>query len=33
MLANGAVLVEHFTKPAPFGGKSGLRYRIALTGG
>ena len=31
MLANGAVLVAHFTKPAAFGGKAGLRYRIALT--
>ena len=33
MLANGAVLVAHFTKPAAFGGKAGLRYRIGLTGG
>jgi predicted acetyltransferase len=30
MLANGAVLVEHFTKPAQYGGKPGLRYRIDL---
>jgi len=28
--ANGGVLVEHFTKPAQFGSKPGLRYRIAL---
>jgi predicted acetyltransferase len=28
--ANGGVLVEHFTKPAQFGGTPGLRYRIAL---
>ena len=33
MLANGAVLVEEFIKPAAFGCKAGLRYRIALTGG
>lgn len=26
--ANGGVLVEHFTKPAQFGGQPGLRYRI-----
>jgi predicted acetyltransferase len=30
MLANGAVLMETFTKPAAFGGKAGLRYRIGL---
>jgi predicted acetyltransferase len=28
--ANGGVLFEHFTKPAQFGSKPGLRYRIAL---
>jgi predicted acetyltransferase len=28
--ANGGVLVEHFTKPAAFGGVPGVRYRIAL---
>lgn len=28
ILANGGVLVEAFTKPAQFGGKPGLRYRI-----
>ncbi len=28
--ANGGVLVEEFMKPAQFGGKPGLRYRIAL---
>ena len=28
--ANGGVLVEHFTKPPQFGGKPGLRFRIAL---
>ncbi|MFO1341435.1 MAG: GNAT family N-acetyltransferase [Burkholderiaceae bacterium] len=28
--ANGGRLVEHFTKPASFGGVAGLRYRIAL---
>ena len=27
---NGGVLVERFIKPEAFGGKSGLRYRIAL---
>jgi len=30
--ANGGVLVERFTKPAQFGGKPGLRYRIDLIG-
>jgi len=30
ILANGGVLVEHFTKPLQFGSKPGLRYRIAL---
>ena len=30
ILANGGVLVEHFTKPPQFGSKPGLRYRIAL---
>ncbi len=28
--ANGGVLLEHFTKPAQFGSKPALRYRIAL---
>jgi predicted acetyltransferase len=28
--ANGGVLHERFAKPAQFGGKEGLRYRIAL---
>ncbi|WP_284619251.1 GNAT family N-acetyltransferase [Aquabacterium humicola] len=28
--ANGGVLVERFDKPAQFGGKAGLRYRIDL---
>jgi predicted acetyltransferase len=28
--ANGGVLHERFMKPAQFGGKPGLRYRIAL---
>lgn len=28
--ANGGVLVECFTKAAPFGSKPGLRYRISL---
>lgn len=28
--ANGGVLVEEFVKPASFGSKPGLRYRIAL---
>ena len=28
--ANGGKLVEQFTKPAQFGSKTGLRYRIAL---
>lgn len=28
--ANGGVVVEQFTKPEQFGGKPGLRYRIAL---
>jgi predicted acetyltransferase len=30
MLANGAILVEPFTKPAQYGGKDGLRFRIFL---
>ena len=30
ILANGGVLVEKFTKPAQFGGKPGLRFRIHL---
>lgn len=30
VLANGGVLVERFRKPAPYGNKDGLRYRIAL---
>lgn len=29
--ANGGELVEHFTKPAQFGHKPGLRYRIDLS--
>jgi predicted acetyltransferase len=28
--ANGGVLVEHFIKPAAFGGTPGLRFRITL---
>ena len=28
--ANGGVLVAHFTKPASFGGKPGLRFLITL---
>ena len=28
--ANGGVLFERFTKPAPYGGGEGLRYRIVL---
>lgn len=28
--ANGGVLVERFVKPAPFGSRPGLRFRIAL---
>ena len=28
--ANGGRLVEHFAKPASFGGVAGLRYRIDL---
>jgi predicted acetyltransferase len=30
ILANGGVLLEQFTKPAAFGNKPGLRYRIYL---
>jgi len=30
ILANGGVLVEHFTKPPQFGSTPGLRYRIEL---
>ncbi len=30
VLANGGVLVERFRKPAPYGNKDGLRYRIVL---
>lgn len=30
ILANGGFLVEQFTKPAQFGSKPGLRYRIAV---
>jgi predicted acetyltransferase len=30
ILANGGALVERFTKPAAYGGKPSLRYRIAL---
>ena len=30
ILANGGILVEHFIKPAQFGNKPGLRYRIVL---
>jgi predicted acetyltransferase len=30
ILANGGVLVEHFTKPPQFGSTPGVRYRIAL---
>jgi len=28
--ANGGVVVEHFNKPAAYGGKASLRYRIVL---
>src|SRR5690349_14447723 len=31
--SNGGVLVEHFSKPAPFGGVPALRYRIHLRPG
>ena len=31
ILANGGVLVERFVKPPQFGGKPGLRFRIALS--
>jgi predicted acetyltransferase len=31
ILANGGVLVEHFTKPPQFGSRPGLRYRIGLS--
>ncbi len=30
IMANGGVLVERFIKPAQFGSKPGLRYRIVL---
>ncbi len=30
--ANGGWLFEHFTKPAQFGSKPGLRYRVGLDG-
>ncbi len=30
ILANGGYLVEKFNKPAQFGGKPGLRFRITL---
>ena len=30
IVANGGVLLEHFTKPAAFGNTPGLRYRIPL---
>ncbi len=30
IVANGGVLVERFRKPQAFGGREGLRYRIAL---
>ena len=30
ILANGGVLIEHFIKPAQFGSKPGLRFRILL---
>lgn len=30
IVANGGVLVEHFTKPPQFGSTPGLRFRIAL---
>jgi predicted acetyltransferase len=29
--ANGGILVEHFIKPAQFGCKPGLRFRITFT--
>jgi predicted acetyltransferase len=32
ILANGGVLVEQFVKPPQFGGKPGLRFRIAVNG-
>jgi hypothetical protein len=28
--ANGGQFVEHFTRPAVFGGAEGLRFRILL---
>jgi len=31
IVANGGILVEHFTKPPQFGSKPGLRYRISLS--
>jgi predicted acetyltransferase len=31
--ANGGVLIEAFIKPAQFGSKPGLRYRIYQRGG
>jgi predicted acetyltransferase len=31
--SNGGVLVEHFSKPAPFGGVPALRYRIETASG
>lgn len=31
ILANGGVLVEHFTKPASHGGSAGLRYIVQLS--
>ena len=30
IIANGGQLVEHFSKPAEYGGSAGLRYRIYL---
>jgi predicted acetyltransferase len=31
ILANGGVLVDHFTTPPQFGNTEGLRFRISLT--
>jgi predicted acetyltransferase len=30
IMANGGVLIEHFTKPPQFGSKPGLRFRITF---
>ena len=33
IVANGGTLVEHFRKPAVYGGAESLRFRIPLTAG